>query len=450
MYTEAKGSESMERLQRLDRSRTAFWMVLLLAGVGILGLNWMTPLLADDYTYVHSWADWSIIKSPLQIPASMYQHGLKMNGRMVSHAFEQFFLIFPKHVFDFFNAAMLVWVLTQSHRICTGKGRRSLLLFVLCGMGFWHFTPFFGQVCLWQDGSVNYLWSLGFGLFCLRPYLDDFLNPEDPGWDKWWKRLLFLPAALLYGMYVEASSFAVIMMALGLLIARRIHTKSGKTWLWLPLALMIAGYGIMITMPAELQEKAGDFQLLEVLRRLVDTLTVLLERFLALLLSWTALMTAACLRRTDGKRRLVSLAFLLGAFAGAGVLAAAATLPMRALCVCALFLIIANGILIAELLPQPEKILCFGLSAALCVCFALSFKAGLADNLRSHRQWLNFKAAIDHAIEAGERTAVVENLRPETEYSAAYGLTGLSSTDPDVWPNGSIASWFGLDGILAK
>ena len=201
----------MEQLQRLNHSRTAFWTVLLLTGVGILGLNWMTPLLADDYTYVHSWADWSIIKSPLQIPASMYQHGLKMNGRMVSHAFEQFFLIFPKHMFDCFNAAMLVWVLAQCHQICAGKGRRSLLLFVLCGMGFWHFLPFFGQVCLWQDGSVNYLWSLGFGLFCLCPYLNAYLSPEEPGWANWWKRLLFLPAALLYGMYVETSSFAVIL-----------------------------------------------------------------------------------------------------------------------------------------------------------------------------------------------------------------------------------------------
>lgn len=440
----------MERLKRIDGSRCAYWAALCLVGLCILGLNWMTPLLADDYSYTHSWADWAPIRSPLQIPASMYQHGLKMNGRMVSHAFEQFFLIFPKHVFDFFNTAMFLWVLAQCHRICVGKGRRSLLILALCGMGFWQFMPYFGQVCLWQDGSVNYLWSLGFGLFCLGPFLNAFLRPEDPGWNAKWKRLLFLPAALLFGMYVETSSFAVILMALGLLIARWIHTKKGKTWLWIPLGLMVAGYIVMITMPAELQEKAGAFQLSDVLGRLGEILSVMGRRFWALLLSWAVLMVSACLRRTDGKRRLVSFAFLLGAFAGGGVLAAAAVLPMRALCVCALFLVIADGILAADLLPQPEKILCFCLSAALCVCFALSFQTGVADNFRSHRQWLDFKAAIDHALAAGERTAIVENLHPETEYSAAYGLSKLSSTDPDEWPNGSIAGWFGLDSILAK
>ena len=44
----------MEKLKRADRSAALRWV--LLAGIGLimLGLNWMTPLLADDYTYVHS------------------------------------------------------------------------------------------------------------------------------------------------------------------------------------------------------------------------------------------------------------------------------------------------------------------------------------------------------------------------------------------------------------
>ncbi|MBQ2328031.1 MAG: hypothetical protein II382_02485, partial [Oscillospiraceae bacterium] len=102
----------MEKLKRADRSAGLRWV--LLAGIGLimLGLNWMTPLLADDYTYVHSWADWKRITSPLQIPASMYAHGFKMNGRIVAHAFEQLFLIYPKHLFDFCNAGMAVWLLS--------------------------------------------------------------------------------------------------------------------------------------------------------------------------------------------------------------------------------------------------------------------------------------------------------------------------------------------------
>jgi hypothetical protein len=239
-------------------------------------------------------------------------------------------------------------------------------------------------------------------------------------------------------------------MALGLLIARWVHTRSGKTWLWLPLVLMIAGYVVMVTMPSELKKKAGDLELMLVFEQFGEVCSEMKERFLIPMLSWAVLMALACLRRTDGKRRLVSLAFALGALAGAGVLSAATRVATRTMFPCALFLVIANGILIAELLSKPEKLLCLCLSAALCVSFFLSFSMGVADNFRTHRQWLDIKATIDHALEAGEKDVVVENLSPRTEYSAAYGLTKFSTTDPHEWPNSGAARWFGLDSLLGK
>lgn len=439
----------MEGLRRLDRSRWAWWGVLLVIGVGMLGLNWMTPLLGDDYAYTHSWADWSVITSPLQIPASMLAHSYKMNGRLVSHAFEQLFLIYPKHLFDFCNAAMLVWVLAQCHRICVRPGSRSLLVLLLCGMSFWTFTPAFGHVCLWQDGSVNYLWSLGFGLFFLGPYLKAWLSPEEPGWRVWWKRLLFLPFAFLFGMYSEITSLAVLLMALGLLIACRISRRSGKSWLWLPLLAGAAGYWIMVHLPAELSEKGGSLELGKLLERLGVVWELCLERFLPLLICWGLLMLLACLRRTDPKRRLVSLAFLLGAVASFCVLAAASSLPLRCLCTGSLFLTAANVLLIAELLPGREKLLCLLAAAALCVVFCFSFEAGIRDNFEAHRLWLSQKAAIDHALDTGAGTAVLPQFRAETEYPACFNAK-LNTKDPEAWPNKSMAAYYGLDGILGE
>ena len=444
-----RGVIKMEKLKRADRSAGLRWV--LLAGIGLimLGLNWMTPLLADDYTYVHSWADWKRITSPLQIPASMYAHGFKMNGRIVAHAFEQLFLIYPKHLFDFCNAGMAVWLLSQCCAICCPRSRRSALILLFCAMALWVFLPVFGQVCLWQDGSVNYLWALVFGLFSLKPFLKSWLEPDAPPMPVW-QRCLFLVFSLLYGMYSEVTSFAVILMELGLLIACSVRRKSWRSWLWLAAALSAVGFVIMATMPSEVALKTARPDLRTMLRQMLAVAKLVWARFWPLIAGWVVTMALALLRRTDGRRQLVSLAFALGAAASCCVLSAASYVPLRCLCTCALFLTVADGILLADLMEEPLKPVVLILCAALAVWFVPRFRVGIADNFESHRQWLNQKAAIDHAIETGETDLVLERLHPGTEYSAAYELAQPSTKKTKTWPNRDMAEYYGLDTILGK
>lgn len=439
----------MEIIKRADSSRWLRWAVMGLFGLIMLGLNWMTPLFADDYTYVHSWANWKIITSPLQIPASMIAHGSKMNGRIVSHGFEQLFLIYPKHLFDFCNAAIMVWMLSQCCEICCRPMQKRLLLLLFCAMSFWRFTPVFGQVCLWQDGAVNYLWALAFGLFFLKPFLRSYLTPEERPWPVW-RRTLFLIFALLFGMYSEVTSFAAILMAAGLLVAGRVGWKARDKWLWLAVLLAVAGFVIMATMPSEMALKTARPGLREMIRQLRQIAKLVLERFWILIAGWILLMTLACLRRTDPKRRMLSLAFALGAAASCGVLAAASYVPLRCLCTCSLFLTVADGILVCELLQKPEKPLVLLLCAALTGIFLVSFRAGMLDNFEVHRQWLAQKAVMDHALETGEGSVVLDRLHPKTEYAAAYGIVQPTPDDPDTWPNKDMAAYYGLDSIVAK
>ena len=159
----------MEKLKKLDRSRLGRWMVLGTVFLTIFVLTSLTPYLADDYTYHHSWYDWARLTSIWQIPASIYAHGMKMNGRLVSHGLEQLFLLMPKLIFNLCNAAVYTWTVWEGHRICTRGRQPSLLILTVVALGMWVFMPVFGAVTLWQVGSLNYFWSIPVVLLFLRP-----------------------------------------------------------------------------------------------------------------------------------------------------------------------------------------------------------------------------------------------------------------------------------------
>lgn len=443
----------METLQRCDRARLGRWAVLGAAFLVIFGLSSMTPYLADDYTYHHSWADWSRLTSIWQLPASIYAHGMKMNGRLVAHGLEQLFLLMPKLVFNVCNAGVYTWAIWECHRICTAGRRPSLLILTMIALGLWVFMPVFGAVVLWQVGSLNYFWSIPVALLFLRPYLTAYLAPEKTeAWKPLWRRILFVLYALLVGMYSEITSFAVLLMALGFLIIFWTQRRKAVSprWLWFPLLAAVAGYVTMVTLPSELQNKAGNYEFFALLDQFTNVVKILGEHHRALLLCWTVLMALSFAFETDGKKRMVSLAFGLGALAAAFVMTGARNVPLRGTCATAAFLLIACGILMGELLQTAGKALCLGLAAALCVTFLLSFPIGANDIVTTCRAWRVQEAMILDGVAAGKTEVVIEWPKAHSPYNAFYGRKSVSRTDPDKWLNREIAFYYGLESVLRK
>ena len=443
----------MEKLKKLDRSRLGRWMVLGAVFLTIFVLTSLTPYLADDYTYHHSWYDWARLTSIWQIPASIYAHGMKMNGRLVSHGLEQLFLLMPKLIFNLCNAAVYTWTVWEGHRICTRGRQPSLLILTVVALGMWVFMPVFGAVTLWQVGSLNYFWSIPAVLLFLRPYVSAYLTPEpSAARPRLWKRVLFIPYAFLVGMYSEIASFAGILMALGFLLLLRTKQRRvpAQRWLWLPLLAAVAGYVTMVTLPAELKSKAGDYSLFGLLNQFTNVVRILGEYHRILLLCWAVLMALSLVLEIDGKKRMVSLAFGLGALAAAFVMTGARNVPPRGTCVTAAYLLIACGVLMAELLHTASKPLCAGLAAALCVTFLLSFPVAANDILTTYRAWRIQDARIRESVAAGETAFVIEWPKATSPYNGFYGRKSLSRTDPEKWLNREMAFYYGLESLLRK
>ena len=137
-------------------------ITLLVMGVSFGILNWMTWLYADDYSYAFVFcAEGGIdVSQPISIGnlcESSWNHYFMKIGRTIVHGLDQLFLCaHNKHVFDVCNtlvfmAFVYMLQLTSDRRNWTYTLFAVAVIFLL--------SRSFGQVYLWQTGSLNYMWT---------------------------------------------------------------------------------------------------------------------------------------------------------------------------------------------------------------------------------------------------------------------------------------------------
>ncbi len=440
----------MDKLLRLNRSRTAVWAFGGLLFLFLFLLNCLTPYVADDYVYMFSFADKTRLDSLGAVLQSMYVHCFCMNGRVVSHFFGQLFMLFPKPVFGAVNAFVYTTLMYLLYRLCVMDGKENLLLFLALCAAFWYFLPAFGQVCLWQIGSVNYLWALLWGLIYLSPFVFRFYYGREL-LTKAWQKILFCLFSLPFGMYTEITSFIGLLLAASLLLLCPLMKKGGlRCWLWLPVVIGLAGFGIMLMMPAELSAKTGAMTLGTLLDNFLRSTVMLRDHCLPLLLAWAVAFVLGLYAKLPPERLALSLALAAGAVAANYMLIVAQYYEERCMCTTVLLLTAAVGLLADGLSGARFRVPRACAGAVLAVVFLFSLVSGCGDILRT---WLDFRyreTVIAEYKAAGETELVLDRIWPSTEYSAFYGLRDLADDTPDTWPNSSMAKYYGVDSILGR
>ncbi len=408
----------------------------------MLILTSLTPLGHDDYSYSFSFADDTRIRSIKQIVPSMLVHRELLNGRIVPHAFVQFFLMIPKPFFNLFNAVnALILTMMVSRLLTSGKNARSVSL--LCGVFIiWIFSPSFGENYLWLDGAVNYSWGLSVGLFYLYPYISDYLcisRSNSPA------EIFFrLPFALMAGAYSENMSLIILFLAfcLSCLIWHRDRKLPASYYIWIVLGAV--GYAFLMSAPATAGRSAG----LSVSSLANNFAYILSEARSVLLYLYIISAVLLVYVGTNHGRKPTLILSVLFLFAGALSLFTfvfAAYFVPRHFC-CTVFLTSLSIVLLVDESVRLGKPL-FGrmLAAGLAVVFAFQFSAGVLDICVSlHKAQLR-EQTIKTAIEAGEKSVVVEDFIPATSYSLDFYL---SPDDPSEWPNNVVASYYGIDAVL--
>ncbi len=432
-----------------NRSRIALTAALEAVFLFMLLLNTLTPYVADDFVYRLSFfGDKQPITHFSDIFPSMYQHSLSMNGRVISHFFEQFFMLFPKTVFNFFNSLVFVALVWLLYRIANqGSRRPRALIFIGIFAALWQYMPVFGQVALWQVGSVNYLWGLCAAAAFLTPYFCYYSGRTVL--NRGWGRALFCLASLPFGMYTEVASFIGILLSALILICSRVVCGRGmKTWLWIPVGFASVGYGILLLMPAQAAAKQSSLSLSALIDNFMTATYMLRTYALPLLALWILFVILSYYARVPRERIVLSAVLTFGALAANYMLTVAKYYPERCAAMTATLLILAVALLIAPLTDTSfsPAVTCYaGLLAALC---AFSMVAGVHDIWTCHVA-VNMRAqTVSEYIERGERDLKLKIIYPKTSYSAFYGVVDINTETTDTWPNLQMAEYYGVDSII--
>ena len=427
----------------MEKKNRLLWVVFALLFLVMLLFTVMTPMIKDDFSYCFSWADVSRVRSFGQVVDSMRVHRTVTNGRVLPHGIVQLLLIRPKGLFNLLNAlnaVLLAWLVLRWFRDLEGRWPAALLL---CGIFLvWNEMPGFGAIFLWLDGAVNYSWGLSLFLLFLWPYGADWLGL--PRRRALWRDLLLLPLAFAAGAWSENGSVAILFAAACLtgLTARREKRLS-----WQPLAGLLAGLlGFVFLMSAPATAGRSAAMSFSVLAGNLKTITEASREALLPLYVIFALLFALCLPAKADRKQLILAAVLL--LAGLGSLAAfvfALYFADRHFCFTVFFTVLAILILAAELVRAGRKTLPALLLAGMSVLFVFNFVLGALDIAQIYNASLRREAAIQAALAAGEKDITLEVYVPATPYSAPR--TNDLEFDPNLWPNDSVALYYGFDSV---
>lgn len=435
--------------------KTAVLIPVLLIFFLMLYCNYHTALIVDDFTYQYSFATGERISSLAEIFPSMASHSRTMNGRLVSHFLVQAMLLIPKWAFNFINSLFFCVLILQICRIaCPENGSGCWGLIPVVFSCVFIFTLSFGQVFLWLDGSVNYLWAVVFSLFYLFPYIKLFYqsepeslfygnNPADVI-----ICILFAVFSLLVGAYGENSAIAAIMISFLLMGYRLVFDKKKvPVWYFVFFAAACAGFLFMATRPAETSGKLGGFDLQSLFEGF-KTATKTFLSFWVLLIAYCFLFYSVFKKDKWSKALVLSLFFFSASAATNYVMMFARWYAGRSALCSLIMLITANAILFPKYASGKKKAVT-AVSAAITVLLIPFLIIGIKDITESYDAVIASYSEIEDAAKAGLSSAEVKIGQSKTKYSAITGL-GYITTDSSDWRNLNLAEEYGIASVIGR
>ncbi len=435
-------------LKRPEKSHSLFHLencVYLFVFLFMLACNLLTPFIVDDYQYLYSFYDQTRLTSLWDIFPSLWAHASQMNGRLVTHFFVQLFALLPTWVFDIVNSGLYTLLVYLICHMESREHRINPLLTLSIACGIWVFEPVFGQVNLWQDGAVNYLWSLLFALWFLRPFVRAFFQEDYEVSGKWFRFLL----AFCAGAYSETVSAAVIFMASILVALRWLFCNSKPKKLHILLILTaFAGYISIYLAPAQWMNKSVEVSASGLKDSIFEAVTIY-KSFLPLLIALLVLLIYNLAANTDKKKLLLAGTFLAGSLASNFIMIFARYYAPRSAAGACILLLCAVATLAEPMLHSwKREPFISSVLTVFCLYALTTVPDGFLDIQDSYRKLQNSAACIQELKAQGQTRLEVSVVKAATPYSAIYELKYLDTETPDTWPNVAMAQYYGVESII--
>src|SRR5690554_4349015 len=221
-----------------DRFSMKWSFTLVVAGIGLFALllNLLTPLVADDWGRAGSA---TTFKAALVNSWNFY---FNWDGRLINSILGNSSFLLPNYVFDIVNASMLVILMLLIYAVAAPRGARSTSLLLVVVFLTWIYLPAFGQVMLWQLGSVIYLWAavqIFVVIWLFQRYVargDELQLAPIP------RATLLFVAGAVAGNAAQNGSAGAALILTGYLVAARL--KVGRVPAWMISGWLGTGVGL--------------------------------------------------------------------------------------------------------------------------------------------------------------------------------------------------------------
>ena len=432
-----KASVYIEKLSASKRAEKTIYISIFLL---ILLCNMLTPYHADDYAYHFRFDNSELVDSVSDIIPSMIAHGKILNGRLVAHTLVQFFEMLPKFIFNFVNAAMFAALLRLCCSFIAPNVRNNFaLLLVFCYV--WLVVPAFGEVFLWLDGSINYLWAVCANLLFLLYYFRYYNSSAEISSFAGKAALIIL--GFIAGAFQESMATATFVLAAAFLLLKGLYRKEkiGASWI---IALLAFACGIlfMAIQPGEVSLKLHTLSYFGYYRSFVTVMNVF-KMLKVPGLIYVVLFVLCILGGHSKEKLLLSFVFILGFICANGVMLIAPIYPVRCAMPAVIYLIMADVILVVELFDDYRRLIS-SMAAVIFVATLFWCIYGAGDCAATFMQNMANKRTILEGKEAGQTEFRIPSLYASTKYSVAYGI---SFPTAEEYGNVYMSQYYGVDSI---
>ena len=434
-----------------------FSVLLALIFSVILICNFNTPLVSDDYYYCYDFSTGERITNAFQIIDSMKVHRLTVNGKVIPHAFVQFFLLFPKSLFNIINSVVFV---TEMILIvfCSRNEEKGIkkedILSLLFALGLiWLFQPYFGEANLWLDGSVNYLWSSVLFLVFFMAYKNVFADGCFSR--KKWINVCFVVFCFFAGASHEIIGITALMLAAIAFINLLRNKKRSDVWIFLSILMTLAGFLTVLLAPVEKTVKLIPLSPLENIEcffwRTMGWIA-LTNRLMPLFCITVILLLIADILHVEKKvlNEAVMLFFLSAVsyfpfVFGTYLAGRCSALTTAILTMCCLLLVRA----ILSKKNKKMNVLTYVMLGCLMAVLVPNLIIGIRDTNKGYRFSESNRELIIKNKEDGNLDVAVPDINREglSPYCVFYEMPYVSREEGKEWPNLFLAKYYGVNRL---
>lgn len=409
----------------------------------MLILNFLTPLIADDYSYSFG-ADGERITNIIDIVIRQVDHWLTWGGRNVAHFIANFFLMYPKAIFNVLNSLMYTALVYLIYKHSQTTKEEKPLLILLIHLGLYFLTPVFGQNCIWLIGSCNYLWTTVIILSFLLMYRENYKKKDT---------ILLTVGMFLLGILAgwtnENTAFGLIVVAVLSMIAYKGKGKlpkykiSGLIGSIIGFIMMIVAPGNFIRSEAFAEETSF---IVKIIKRICNATIDIMDLIPVLVITAIVLLSIYIYKKKKIDKRV--WIYLIAAFLTIYAMVLSPTFPERAWFGVVVFMMIAIMTMLYNIegIHKVFNLILIDIAIISSIYYVGDY-LNLADNINELRTTWEYRiATIEEGKQNGQTEFEFSEYVTNNPKSPQYGLADIS-IEAHSWPNDAVEKYYGIDSL---